>query len=115
MTGNVSPFRRVLRAPELRRVELSWGISKAALWAWIVTMNTIAFSLGGAWAVGVLLAAHILPGALLTPVLSVLAERWGSVRALAMLAWLRTAAMGATAVALFLGAPLPALLAIAVL
>jgi CRP-like cAMP-binding protein len=113
--SDVDAFRRVLAFPELRRVELSWGISKAALWGWVVTMNAIVVTLGGPWAVGVLVAVHIIPAALANPVLSVLAERWGSLRGLAIFGWVRAAALGATAVVLFVDGPLWALLAISVL
>jgi len=115
MPSKASVFRRVLQVPELRRVELSWGISKAALWGWVVIMNAIVFSQGGAWAVGVLLAARIIPGAIATPVVSVLADRWGPLQGLAIFACIRTLAMGTAVVAMALGAPVATLVVIAAL
>ena len=105
-------LRHVLRVPELRRIQLSWGISKCAFWGWITTMNAIAFSEGGAWAVGVFLALRVTPGGLLTPLVSLLSERCGLLRGLSVLAWIRTATMAATAVLALLDAPIAALIAI---
>ncbi|NKB76562.1 MAG: MFS transporter [Gammaproteobacteria bacterium] len=107
-----SNIRRALEIPELRRIQLAWGISKIMFWGWVVTRSTVAFNEGGAWAVGLMLAVHMIPGALFTPLYAVLADRWGLIRGLALLAWLRAIAMAASAVILFADGPLIALIVI---
>ena len=108
-------IKSALAVPELRRVQLAWGLAKIMFWGWVVTRNTVAFNEGGAWAVGLMLSFHVIPGALLTPVYSVLADRWGLIRGLAALAWVRVVAMAASAVILFADGPLYALMVVAAL
>lgn len=114
-TRSHGALRRAFQSPALRRVQLSWGASRIAYSGWVVTLNAVAYTQGGVWAVGLVLAVHSIPGALSTPVLTVLAERWGLMRGLSILAWIRATAMVASAVSVCLGWPLGLLIAFAAL
>ncbi|MEQ8767483.1 MAG: cyclic nucleotide-binding domain-containing protein [Planctomycetota bacterium] len=111
-TKKVRPLRAVLKSPDLRSVQLSWLIARSAFWGWAVTMNAVAYLEGGAVAVGLFLAVRIVPGALLTPIISVLSDRMGILRCLGLLGWFRTVPMAAMAVMVFYDAPFAWLLAI---
>jgi predicted MFS family arabinose efflux permease len=112
---------RVLRNPEIRRVELAWMLGWASEWAWLVALWVYAFRASGVVAVGVLGLARTLPAALLAPALSTLSDRLprhrvllgvhlgrGLVLALVALA----VASGAPPLVVYLLAPLDALLGV---
>ncbi|MEM7204337.1 MAG: cyclic nucleotide-binding domain-containing protein [Planctomycetota bacterium] len=110
-----SALARVFRQPMLRRVALSWAASKTATWGWATTMNAVLFLQGGVWAVGALVAARLIPGALVTPLFAVVADRLGIMRGLAILAWCRVIATTGTAVVIGCEAPITWLIALAAL
>ncbi|WP_380165136.1 cyclic nucleotide-binding domain-containing protein [Jannaschia sp. R86511] len=75
--------------PGLLLLLLAWGLYKVADWALVVTLSVVALDLGGPAAVGVVGALRVVPGALLSGVVSGLADRWPRPRVLsaALLAW----------------------------
>ena len=87
MLRNVAAFRRhlgesfgaiaaVFRNPDLRRVELAWTITMLAQWGYFVALAVYAYGRGGAAAVGLVTIIRVIPSALASPFLSVLADRY---------------------------------------
>src|ERR1700759_5712452 len=67
----LSAFAETARAPNLRRLQLSFGAAWAAEWALTVGIGILAFREGGATALGVVGLARMLPAALLAPLAAV--------------------------------------------
>lgn len=61
--------------PQLAKLMVSWGIGMAADWAVLLTVSVVAFERAGALGVGLVGVVRVLPGALLGPLVSVIADR----------------------------------------
>ncbi|WP_183408054.1 cyclic nucleotide-binding domain-containing protein [Nocardioides pocheonensis] len=66
-----------LRRPDIRRLELGWGMSLAGTFGYTVAMLAYAYAEGGPTLVALYGVASTVPGALLTPVLMSLTDRVG--------------------------------------
>ena len=101
-------FAETLRAPNLRRAQLSFGFAWSSEWALTVALGILAFRDGGATAVGVVAMARILPAALLAPAAAVVVDRARREQVLAGVGVVRGCALAAAAVVLeATGSPLP--------
>jgi MFS family permease len=95
----------VWRQPNLRRAELSWGMTWTAEWAFTTALGVYAFRVGGAEAVGAVGFVRLLPAALSPPFAGTLADRIPRERILAASGLIRAAATGLAAVAAAVDAP----------
>ena len=95
-------------------MQLSFGASWTAEWAFTVALGIVAFRDGGAGAVGLVAFVRIAPSALFVPLGSALADRFRRDRVLAWACLLRALATAGAAVALAVGAPLTVVYALAV-
>ena len=110
---SVAAVERVLRNPDLRRLEIAWTLSVAAEWAIVVALLVYAYDLGGAVAVGLLGVARTLPTLVGVPIATTFADRGRRTPALAAVYLAALATAVATAVGLALDAGLLAILVIA--
>jgi len=74
----------VFANPNLRRLQLSWGIGWSATTAYVLALGVYSFDIGGAAAVGVLGVLRTLPGSLAAPFASTLIDRYPRARVLAV-------------------------------
>jgi len=95
----------VARNPNIRRVELSWLLSIAGQWSYIIALAVYAYGQGGAAAVGLVGVIRLLPAAIAAPFASGLGDRYPRERVLVIAGVLRTLAMGLAAAAVFAGSP----------
>ncbi len=87
--GALAPGRARGSGAGLPLLLLVWGLFKVADWALVMTLSVVALDLGGPAAVGVVGALRVVPGALLSGVVSGLADRWPRplVLSAALLTW----------------------------
>ena len=111
--ASVAAVERVLRNPDLRRLEIAWTLSVAAEWALVVALLVYAYDLGGAVAVGLLGVARTLPTLVGVPIATTFADRGRRTPALTAVYVAALATAAATAVGLALDAGLLAILVIA--
>jgi len=110
---SVAAVERVLRNPDLRRLEIAWTLSVAAEWSIVVALLVYAYDLGGAVAVGLLGVARTLPTLVGVPIATTFADRGRRTPALTAVYLAALATAAATAVGLALDAGLLAILVIA--
>jgi MFS family permease len=89
-----------LRNSELRGVLGAWTLLWSGDTTWLVTMNLVAYHLGGAGGVGVVMACRQVASAVLAPVLAPLSDRYRRDRVLLAIALTSGVAIAATALAL---------------
>ncbi len=108
-------FSSNARNPSLRRAQLSFLGAWTAEWAFTVGLGIVAYRDGGATAVGLVGLLRMAPSAILTPLLSPLADRGRRERVLILVSTLRGIATGAAAVVVALSGPTYVVYALAVL
>ena len=79
-----------LSQPDIRRLELGWGLSLVGTFSYTVALLAYTYAEGGANLVAVYGVASTVPGALLTPVLMSLTDRMGSATTLRSTTAVRT-------------------------
>jgi MFS family permease len=109
---------RALRATatnrNLRRMQLSFGATWTAEWAFTVALGVVAFDQGGAAAVGLVAFVRTAPAALLSPVGSAVADRVRRDRVLFWSCLIRAGATGAAALLLATDSSIAGVYALAV-
>jgi len=111
-------IEQTLRAPQLRRAQLSFGLAWASEWAVTVALAILAFEHGGATAVGLVGMVRLLFAGFLAPLAGVVTDRYRRERVLLGVGLVRAVALGGSALAVaLLATPIPAyaLLAVAAL
>ena len=108
-------FRAVFGNADLRRVELAFFGFNAAEWGTWIAILVFAYQVGGAAAAGSIGVVQLIPAAIFAPFASLLGDRYRRERVLLAGYLVQALAMGVTAVALFAGAPLFGIYALAAL
>jgi MFS family permease len=102
-----------MRIPDLRRVELAFFGFNMAEWAISIAIAVYAYGQSGARGVGLVSAIQLIPAAVFAPFASVLGDRYRREVMLLVAYGVQVVTIGATAVALLLDAPAPAVYALA--
>lgn len=105
MRSQLRLLRAVVGNPDLRRLGLAWMATCMGVWGGALALSVYAFDAGGAAAVGLIAVLRTLPGALVAPVLAVMADR-APRRVMVVCALVRAGVMAALAGAAATGAPL---------
>lgn len=113
LAESLSAFRDVFRNPDLRRLELAWAGSVAGEWSYVVALAVFAYQAGGAAAVGLVGVIRFLPAAVVAPFTALLGDRYRRERVMLAADLVRTLALAAAAVAIFVEAPAGAVYALA--
>src|SRR5215207_4277605 len=103
------------RNPNLRRAQLSFLGAWTAEWAFTVALGVVAYSAGGAIALGLVGLLRMVPSAILAPLLSPIADRGRRERVLILVSIVRGLATAAAAVVVAVAGPPAAIYALAVL
>jgi MFS family permease len=107
-------FRATATNRNLRRMQLSFGATWTAEWAFTVALGVVAFDQGGAAAVGLVAFVRTAPAALLSPVGSAVADRVRRDRVLFWSCLIRAGATAAAALLLATDSSITAVYALAV-
>lgn len=107
-------FAAVYRNHNLRRLELAWSGSIIGQWGYEVALAVYAYRAGGATAVGVLALVRLLPAAIVAPFSALLGDRFPRRWVMVLADLVRACSMGGAAAAVFGGAPVAAVYALAV-
>ena len=94
---------QVLRAPDLRRIQLALVGYSLAEWASFIAISVYAFQIGGSAAVGVVAVVQLVPAALVAPFAAVFGDRFRREKVLQVAYAVEVAAVGGLAVALLAG------------
>ena len=100
--------------PDLRRAQLGFASAWTAEWAFTVGLGVLAFEQGGAAAVGLVSLLRMVPSAVVTPFVTVYADRWRRERLLVAVSVVRACAVGLVAVLVAVGAPVVSVYVLAV-
>ena len=100
--------------PNLRRAQLSFLGAWTAEWAFTVALGIVAYTSGGALALGLVGLMRMLPSALLAPLLSPFADRGRRERVLVVVSIVRGAATGIAALTVALSGPVFVVYALAI-
>jgi Cyclic nucleotide-binding domain/Major Facilitator Superfamily len=114
MRSQLRLLRAVFGNPDLRRLGGAWLATCIGVWGGALALSVYAFDHGGAAAVGLIALLRTLPGALVAPLLAVLADR-APRNAMLVCAALRAAVMFGLAAVAGSGAPLGAVYALVIL
>jgi CRP-like cAMP-binding protein len=98
-------FGRVLRNPNIRRLETAWAVSIFSYWAYGIALAVFAYQEGGAAAVGLVGLFRFIPSAVASPFAAMLADRYRRERVLLVAELLRTSLVALTVAVLFLDGP----------
>ena len=109
----IRAFQAVFGNPDLRRVELAFVGFNAAEWGTWIAILVVAYEAGRAAAAGAIGVIQLIPAAIFAPVASLLGDRYRRERVLLAGYVVQALAMGVTAAALMVGAPLPVIYALA--
>jgi hypothetical protein len=104
-----------LRNPDIRRLELVWGLAIAAEWAHFVALGVFAYHHGGTAFVGLSGLVRLLPAGALAPFASSLGDRVRRDRLLLLVLVLEAGALGGSGVAAATGGRVGVLLLAAVI
>ena len=96
---------RAVRDPALRRIAIAFVAFNVAEWATWIAMLVYAYEQGGVVASGLVAVLQLAPAAIFAPFGATLADRYPRARVLSISYAVQAATMGATAVALGVGAP----------
>jgi len=107
----ISPRLAAFAQPDIRRLEVGWGLSLAGTFSYTVSLLAYTYAEGGAGLVALYGVVSTVPGAVLTPMLMSVTDRVGSAVALRATTATRAALVSAAAACALLGAP--AVLAVA--
>ena len=99
------PWLDALRQPDIRRLEVGWGLSLTGTFGYTVALLAYAYAGGGASLVAVYGFASTLPAIVVTPVLMSLTDRLGSARTLRATTALRTLLIAIAAGVALAGSP----------
>ena len=99
-------LRAAVRQPALRRVLLAFFLFNAAEWATWIAMLVFAYEHGGTTAAGAVALIQLIPAMFVAPLGSIMGDELPRDRALRLGYLAQGVAMGATAAALFMHAPL---------
>ena len=102
------------RNPNLRRAQLSFLGAWTAEWAFTVALGIVAYTSGGALALGLVGLMRMVPSALLAPLLSPFADRGRRERVLVVVSIVRGAATGVAALTVALSGPVFVVYALAI-
>ena len=94
---------QVLRAPDLRRIQLAFVGYSLAEWASFIAMSVYAFQIGGAGAVGVVAVVQLVPAALVAPFAAVFGDRFRRERVLLVAYAIEVVAVAGLAAVLLAG------------
>ncbi|HYJ50965.1 MAG TPA: MFS transporter [Microbacterium sp.] len=100
--------------PNLRRAQLSFLGAWTAEWAFTVALGIVAYTSGGALALGLVGLMRMVPSALLAPLLSPFADRGRRERVLVVVSVVRGAATGIAALTVALSGPVFVVYALAI-
>ena len=114
LQASLLTLRAVFRNPNLRRIELAWAGSITGQFAYSVALAVYAYRHGGAGTVGLVIVLRMLPAALLSPFAAVIGDRHRRERVMLAADLARAAAVGASAVLVFLDGPTALVYALAV-
>ncbi|SFS08834.1 Transmembrane secretion effector [Microbacterium sp. cf046] len=103
------------RNPNLRRAQLSFLGAWTAEWAFTVALGVVAYTAGGALALGLVGLLRMVPSAVLAPLLSPFADRGRRERVLVVVSTVRGVATAVAAVTVALNGPVILVYALAVL
>jgi MFS family permease len=102
---SVRSLSRVLRNPDLRRLQTALGLLWVADWAYLVALGIYAFKAGGSLGVGVAGLVRMFPSALVAPFASVMGDRYPRQRVLLAVVATWTLALAGSAMAFFADGP----------
>ena len=106
LTRKMRAFRPVFANRDLRRVLLAFLLFGLAKWGFRISILVFAYERGGPVETGLVAAIQLFPAALAAPLASVLGDRLRRDHALALGYGIQTVAVGGTAVALIVDAPM---------
>jgi MFS family permease len=106
---------QVLRAPDLRRIQMALVGYSLAEWASFIAISVYAFQVGGSAAVGVVAVVQLVPSALVAPFAAVFGDRFRREKVLQIAYAIEVVAVGGLAVALLAGAEVRVVFAMAAL
>ncbi len=95
---------QVLRAPDLRRIQLAFVGYSLAEWASFIAIAVYAFQIGGAGAVGVVAVVQLVPAALVAPFAAVFGDRFRREKVLRIAYVIEVLAVTGLAAVLLVGA-----------
>jgi MFS family permease len=102
-----------LRQPDIRRLEVGWGLSLAGTFGYTVALLAYTYAAGGATLVAAYGVASTVPAALLTPLLMSLTDRIGSATMLRVTTGLRAVLVALAATCALADAPAAVVVALA--
>lgn len=114
MRSQLRLLRAVVGNPDLRRLGIAWGLTCIGVWGGALVLSVYAFEEGGAAAVGLVALLRTLPGAVVAPLLAMLADR-SPRRVMIACAAVRAGVMAGLAVVAAAGAPLGVIYGLVVL
>jgi MFS family permease len=106
-------FAAVFHNEDLRRLELAWSGSIIGQWGYEVALAVFAYRAGGATAVGLVALVRLLPAAAVAPFSALLGDRFRRKRIMVAADLARVCTMAAAAAAVFGGAPVATVYALA--
>jgi CRP-like cAMP-binding protein/predicted MFS family arabinose efflux permease len=101
----VRSFSRVLRNPNIRRLEGAWAVSIIAYWAYGIALAVFAYEEGGAPAVGLVGLVRFIPSAIASPFVAMLGDRYRRELVIVVAELLRAALVALTVVVIVVDGP----------